>query len=211
MKDKDVDAIAFDAFGTLCRVTAPKRPFPLLFQRLGMASREAGQQAMTLNLDFMALARLHAQGRNLDLDDLQQLLREELDSTMLYPEVPDVLQDLKEKGYLLAVVSNLAKPYAEPVKSLLAPYIDEFIWSFEVGAVKPDRKIFAALCQRLGCLPMRVLMVGDSWEADVMGGSQFGMPTLFVDRLHENDPSLGGIDSLLRLEDLPGRKAYSLC
>lgn len=209
MKYKDdLDAIAFDAFGTLCRVTLPRRPFALLFQRLGLANRDLGHAAMTINLDFQSLAQLLAkdQKKQVQMDDLQKLLREELDSIELYPETLDVLQDLRDKGYLLAVISNLAKPYAEPIRRLLEPHIDEFVWSFELAAAKPDRQIFAALCKRLECLPMRVLMVGDTWEADVMGGSHFGMPTILIDRHKKSDPALGSIHSLRDLRELPPRR-----
>jgi len=209
MKYKDdLDAIAFDAFGTLCRVALPRKPFALLFQRLGLSSRELGHAAMTINLDFSSLARLLArdQNRQVQLDDLQKLLQEELDSIELYPETLEVLQDLRSKGYLLAVISNLAKPYADPIKRLLEPYVDEFVWSFELAVAKPDREIFASLCKRLECLPMRVLMVGDTWEADVMGGSQFGMPTVLIDRSQKSDPDLSCIHSLLELQELPPRR-----
>ena len=209
MKYKDdLDAIAFDAFGTLCRVTLPRKPFALLFQRLGLSSRELGHAAMTINLDFLNLARLLAQGQNksVQTDDLLKLLYEELDSIELYPETLDVLADLRDKGYLLAVISNLAKPYSEPLLRLLGPHIDEFVWSFELGVAKPEREIFAALCKRLECLPMRVLMVGDTWEADVMGGSNFGMPTVLIDRNKKSDPNLGSIHSLAELRGLPWRR-----
>ena len=207
-KNDELDAIAFDAFGTLCKVTIPRKPFALLFERLGLSGREAGHAAMTVNLDFPTLARLFAKDKRVKLDDLQKMLREELDSVRLYPETIEVLEDLRNKGYALAVISNLAKPYSEPVKRLLEPYVDVFVWSYEVAVAKPERKIFATLCTRLDCLPMRVLMVGDTWEADVMGGSNFGMPTVLIDRHGKSDPALGSIQSLWELTDLPERTFF---
>lgn len=204
----DLDAIAFDAFGTLCRVTKPRNPFALLFERLGLSSREMGHAAMTVNLDFQSLAHLFNKDKSkkVPLDDLQKLLREELNSIQLYPETIEVLEDLRAKGYPLAVVSNLAKPYADPLKRLLGPYIDEFVWSFEVTVAKPEREIFAVLCKRLKVLPMRVLMVGDTWESDVMGGLYYGMPAVLIDRQNKSDPALGSIQSLLELTDIPPRR-----
>lgn len=206
--NNDLDAIAFDAFGTLCKVTNARNPFALLFERLGLSSRDAGHAAMTVNLDFPSFAHVFARGKRIKVDDLQKLLREELDSIRLYPESLDVLEDLRRKGYALAVVSNLAQPYSEPIKRLIGPYIDVFIWSYELAAAKPDRKIFATLCNRLDCLPMRVLMVGDSWEADVMGSSNYGMPSVLIDRQGKNDPALGSIQTLWELTDLPERTFF---
>ncbi len=207
MKNQYIDAVAFDAYGTLCRVTRPHNPLQLLFQKLGLAGRELGHEVMTLNLNLPELARLYSPNGMIEMDDLQRLLRDELDSVRLYPETVEVLQNLRTKGYRLAVISNVAKPYAKPVRRLLEPYIDEFVWSFEVAAAKPDHAIFATLCQRLKCLPMRVLMVGDSWEADIMGASQFGMPAVLLDRQQGSDPALGGISTLLELTSLPARHA----
>lgn len=210
-RQQDLDAIAFDAFGTLCKVTVPTKAFATLFQRLGLSSPELGHAAMTVNLDFLSLAKLLAKDKRIKLDDLQKMLQAEINSIKLYPETIEVLEDLRGKGYQIAVISNLAKPYGEPLKKLLGPYIDEFVLSYELAVAKPDRKIFATLCNRLGCRPMRVLMVGDSWEADVMGGSQYGLPTIFIDRQNKSDPNLNSIQTLLELTELPpcqfGRQA----
>lgn len=204
----DLDAIAFDAFGTLCRVMNPRLPFAILFERLGLASREAGHAAMTINMDIPELVKLFGKNKKIKFDDIQTLMAEELASVELYPDTLETLEDLKNKGYMLAVVSNLAKPYADPIVKLLADYVDEFIWSFELAAAKPERKVFATVCQRLECIPPRVLMVGDSWEADVIGGTSFGMPSLFIDREGNADPNLRKIHSLSELMELPRRRFY---
>jgi hypothetical protein len=39
-----------------------------------------------------------------------------------------------------------------------------------------------------------------------MGGSQFGMPTILIDRSKKSDPALGSIHSLLELKGLPQRR-----
>lgn len=51
-----------------------------------------------------------------------------------------------------------------------ADHVDEFVLSFEVGAVKPDPAIFTAALDRLGVAAADALMVGDSEEAD--GGAR---------------------------------------
>ena len=49
-------------------------------------------------------------------------------------------------------------------------YVDEFVLSFEVGAIKPDAAIFETALSRLGVEPAHAVMVGDSDEAD--GGAR---------------------------------------
>ena len=48
--------------------------------------------------------------------------------------------------------------------------VDEFVLSFEVGAVKPDAAIFETALSRLGVEAAHAVMVGDSDEAD--GGAR---------------------------------------
>ena len=52
----------------------------------------------------------------------------------------------------------------------VADYVDEFVLSFEVGAVKPDAAIFETALARLGVKAAHAVMVGDSDEAD--GGAR---------------------------------------
>ena len=84
-----------------------------------------------------------------------------------YPDTGDVLKTLAAQGIPVAVVSNIAfdiRPAfaANGWDRLVAAHT----LSFEVGAVKPDLRIFPAAVAQLGVRPESALMVGDSAEAD---------------------------------------------
>ena len=100
-----------------------------------------------------------------------------------YPDTADVLAGLHRQGIKTAVVSNIAfdvRPAFEAVGA--ADYVDAFVLSFEVGAVKPDAAIFEAALTQLGVAAEDAVMVGDSEEAD--GGAQaLGCGFLLVDPL----------------------------
>ena len=70
--------------------------------------------------------------------------------------------------------------------------IDELITSEEVGLAKPDPGIFVAALQRLHSTPAESVMVGDSWAADVLGATQLGIRTIWLNRepLACPDPAL---------------------
>ena len=88
-----------------------------------------------------------------------------------YPDTARVFKNLKAQGLRTAVVSNIAfdvRPAFTTIGS--AEHVDEFVLSFEVGAVKPDPAIFTTALQRLGVPAQDALMVGDSEEAD--GGAR---------------------------------------
>ncbi len=100
-----------------------------------------------------------------------------------YPDTAEVLTGLHRQGIKTAVVSNIAfdvRPAFEAIGA--ADDVDEFVLSFEVGAVKPSAAIFETALTRLGVAPEYTVMVGDSEEAD--GGARaLGCGFLLVDPL----------------------------
>ncbi len=100
-----------------------------------------------------------------------------------YPDTAEVLKGLHRQGIKTAVVSNIAfdvRPAFEAIGA--ADYVDEFVLSFEVGAIKPDAAIFETALARLGVEAAHAVMVGDSDEAD--GGARaVGCGFILVDPL----------------------------
>ena len=88
-----------------------------------------------------------------------------------YPDTAEVLKGLHQQGIKTAVVSNIAFDVRPAFASIgAAEFVDEFVLSFEVGAVKPGPAIFHTALTRLGVDGAHALMVGDSDEAD--GGAR---------------------------------------
>lgn len=84
-----------------------------------------------------------------------------------YPDTLDVLATVRSAGLPVAVVSNIAWDIRDVFELHgAAGYVDEYVLSYVEGVVKPDPKIFAAACERIGVTPSEALMVGDSKEAD---------------------------------------------
>ncbi|KWX19486.1 haloacid dehalogenase [Mycolicibacterium wolinskyi] len=93
------------------------------------------------------------------------------DSWTAYPDTATVLKTLKQQGIKTAVVSNIAFDIRPAFAAIGAKDdVDEFVLSFEVGAVKPNAAIFTTALDRLGVAAPDALMVGDSEEAD--GGAK---------------------------------------
>ena len=101
----------------------------------------------------------------------------------VYPEVPDVLQALRERGLRLAVVSNFDTRLPPLLDALgLAAFFDAVVCSGEAGAAKPDGAIFARALAALRVEASEALHVGDSREADYEGARAAGIEALLVDR-----------------------------
>jgi 2-haloalkanoic acid dehalogenase type II len=96
----------------------------------------------------------------------------------LYPEVPGVLAALGTRR--AAILSNAdhehlaAWTFTLPVEFILV--------SEDVGAYKPDRRVFQRAVERFGLEPHDVLHVGDSDVDDVMGAKAAGLRVAWVNR-----------------------------
>jgi HAD superfamily hydrolase (TIGR01509 family) len=100
-----------------------------------------------------------------------------------YPDTAEVLTALSQRGIKTAVVSNIAFDVRPAFQAIgAADDVDEFVLSFEVGAVKPNAAIFETALERLAVAAEHAVMVGDSEEAD--GGARaVGCGFILVDPL----------------------------
>jgi len=110
----------------------------------------------------------------------------------VYPDTALVLKSLRQNGIRTAVVSNIAWDI-RPV--LTGSEVDEFVLSFEVGAAKPDLRIFTTALDSLGVAADEVLMIGDSEENDG-AARELGCEFALVDPLPIADRPTGLIDAL---------------
>lgn len=183
-----VRAVLFDVYGTLVQIGKPKRPYRQLLDIVRMqhptitreqCARDIMCQCMGLAgvADFYSVKLSPTRQHELEAD-----LAEEIRGLRLFPEVPMVLRTLRSRGYRLGVCSNLAEPYVRPAAQLLGTMIDIAVWSCEVGAMKPDAVIYETATSRLGVAPGAVLMVGDSYGADVEGPRLAGLQAQHLDR-----------------------------
>ncbi|NMM89314.1 haloacid dehalogenase [Rhodococcus sp. SRB_17] len=84
-----------------------------------------------------------------------------------YPDAGEVLKSLSEKGIRTAVLSNIAFDIRPAfVTRGWDIWVDEFVLSFQIGAVKPELEIFEYALSQLDVDAERALMVGDSEIAD---------------------------------------------
>lgn len=211
-----IHAVVFDVFGTLAEIRDRRAPFRQLLQWLEEEGRiphpEDAASLMSRPLGLAAALEIFGGHPPFALlgrwgTDLQA----ELASIRLYPEAAAVLRALRDAGYRLGVCSNLALPYGQAVMPLLPLKPDLYAWSYEVGAVKPDPAMYAYVVQHLGCRPEEVLFVGDTWEADYLGPTRFGMRAVHVCRTPER-PSPGlpirSLREVLTLLDIPDDQAH---
>lgn len=127
-----------------------------------------------------------------------------------YEEVFEILGALKEAGFRLGVISNASHSLPETLrKTGLAAYFDTITYSFDVGAEKPDVRIFRRAVAQSNASEERSIHVGDSFEADYLGARRAGLHAMLVCR--DGEPpalcpyirTLEGLAPLLGLRHSP--------
>lgn len=101
----------------------------------------------------------------------------------LYPETLPVLEELKNRGYRMAVVANWAPSLGRFLKEFeLDTYFQAVAASSEVGLSKPDPYIFHQALKQLGLTPDQTLHVGPSINQDVTGALRAGLTPVWLNR-----------------------------
>lgn len=102
--------------------------------------------------------------------------------------VPDdvrrALVQLKEIGYVMAVLSNRDKPFQETLDShRLSEFFDFSMAGGEVNSFKPEPGLFEHALQRVNLTAQESVYVGDNYFADVVGARRAGMTPILYDPL----------------------------
>lgn len=101
----------------------------------------------------------------------------------IYPEVPEVLQQLRSQEYELGIISNFDTRFFAIVRALgLDDLFDSITISGIAGSVKPAEKIFRhALAQHV-VEPEEAMHVGDDLKEDFTGATDAGLSGVLLDR-----------------------------
>ncbi|GEM45493.1 HAD family hydrolase [Deinococcus cellulosilyticus] len=175
-----IRAVAFDVYGTLVDIQNDTEMFDVLRAVFGEHGRnltfEDRDAMMRQPLELRDLPDfLGVQVPTEAIGRLEQQLATEVASIAPFKDATETLSRLRKAGYRVALCSNLSLSYAPPILELFDGLADVFIWSFEVGAVKPEPEIYRKLCEKLGCEAHEVLMVGDSLKSDHAGPRKAGL------------------------------------
>ena len=99
-----------------------------------------------------------------------------------YGDVPAALAELREAGCRLGVVSNFDRRLRRVLDDLgLAASFEHIVISSEVGADKPDPRIFAEALRRFDAPAARALHVGDDPHKD-WGAERVGLRVFRLER-----------------------------
>lgn len=125
----------------------------------------------------------------------------------LYPGALDALALLRQKGYLLWLLSNAQRIFTEyELRHLgLGEQLDGIYISSDYRCRKPDTRFYRALVEEQGLNIENCLMIGNDRFTDIAGAKSLGMATLYM---HTNltPPDQREADPALRPGTAPGRE-----
>ena len=180
-----IEAVCFDAFGTMVEITDKRRAFRPLFNALSPEKRRALKHRL-MREDRPFTDWPEALGVEVDprvLLEVMERMMIETGSVALRPGMADLWARLRGAGLRLALCSNLANDYVTALRSALPEPPDVDVLSCKDGAIKPELEIYAAVLDGLQLDPGKVLFVGDTPRADIEGPRAAGMKAMHVDEL----------------------------
>ncbi|KAL1981413.1 hypothetical protein VTN96DRAFT_2673 [Rasamsonia emersonii] len=105
------------------------------------------------------------------------------DQLQPWPEVPEVLESLKARGYRIAVVTNCSSQLGHRAAVRCGVPFDAVVTAEESGFYKPHPKAYQAILDALGVTdPSDALFVAGS-NGDVTGAAAAGMPVVWHNRV----------------------------
>ncbi len=103
--------------------------------------------------------------------------------TNLFPNAISLLEELKQEGYQLHIITNGFKEvqHIKLSESKLTDFFDVILCSEEVGKNKPAKEVFQEALSRANAKSEESLMVGDNYLADIIGAERSGIKGILFD------------------------------
>jgi 2-haloacid dehalogenase len=137
--------------------------------------------------DVMALALkrvAHDEGLALDPDE-RGALGASLPSWPAFPEVADALDEVRRRGWKLAILSNTDRDFIEASKRRIGVDFELEVVASEIGSYKPGRGHWEHFFERTGAPRDRHVHVAASLFHDIAPAGELGLSTVWINRLDE--------------------------
>ena len=124
----------------------------------------------------------------------------------LFPYTIEILEYLKQKDYKMHLITNgfESVQFKKIKNSGLADYFIEVITSEASNSLKPQKEIFEYALKNANASVEKSIMIGDNESADIQGGINIGMDTIFVNHIQvvPTVPATYTITHLKELENI---------
>ena len=121
----------------------------------------------------------------------------------LFPYTIEILEYLKQKDYKMHLITNgfESVQFKKIKNSGIADYFTEVITSEASNSLKPQKKIFEYALKNAKATVAKSIMIGDNESADIQGGINIGMDTIFVNHI-QAIPTIPATYTITHLKEL---------
>lgn len=189
--------VIFDLFGTLIEdfasggaghaermaaaLRVPSEPFMRLWRQT-LEMRIVGEfQTVEANVIYVCEKMNARPGKAAIAEAVEIRMRQMRQVLQPRAGAVDILTELKRKRFTIGLISNASIEI--PIlwsETAFAPLIEQPVFSSRARLKKPDVRIYALACERLGIHPSESLYVGDGEDHELAGAAAAGLhPVLF--------------------------------
>ena len=121
----------------------------------------------------------------------------------LFPYTIEILEYLKQKDYKMHLITNgfESVQFKKIKNSGLQDYFIEVITSEASNSLKPQKEIFEYALKKAKASVEKSIMIGDNEFADIQGGINMGMDTVFVNHI-QAIPTIPATYTITHLKEL---------
>jgi len=121
----------------------------------------------------------------------------------LFPYTIEILEYLKQKDYKMHLITNgfESVQFKKIKNSGLQDYFIEVITSEASNSLKPQKEIFEYALKNANATVAESIMIGDNESADIQGGINIGMDTIFVNHI-QAIPTIPATYTITHLKEL---------
>lgn len=218
---KDVDivdlktrtkACVFDAYGTLFDLASAAMAATDEFsENMGTKTTQLSQIWRTKQIEYSWIRTMMGEHKDfwqvtgdaldfamehleLDSEALRDRLMELYFTLDAFPEVYEVLSQLKQAGLKTAILSNGSPEMLQGAigHSNITDLLDEVYSIEQIGIYKPDPRVYRIAVDGLGLAPENICFVSaNGW--DVAGGANLGLSVIWVNRYKQVPERLPGL------------------
>jgi putative hydrolase of the HAD superfamily len=144
-------------------------------------TQQAYQGQINQDQYWEAILRSHGITQPKHIERGKEILREEADNVQFFEGVQETLIALKDKGYLLGIVTDTAMPLYVKLnwfeRGGFGDVWDSIVSSKELGVRKPNPDIYHAALRQLGLMAEQAIFVGHK-ASELDGARAVGMKTI---------------------------------
>lgn len=178
-------AVIFD-WGGVCCSAGEHFSNPLMLEQVAMTSEQMSDASKSIEKEFYTgrisesefwnqiINKYHLKGIS-----EEQLRQSYFDSYKIYPQMIDAINETR-KNHRVALLSNLASDMAGRIKKLhnVDNMFEIKVFSYELGVMKPDSKIYLHILEKLQLKPNDCLFIDDS-KANIEAAEKLGISTIY--------------------------------